>query len=97
MPNYLVKTAIQMGKRFEPGDTIALSEEQAAAMPWAIEALPEPAPPARSAYIAVRTFQFHGDKVAEGQALELTAQEAEKLGPERVHLAPPPEQPPAQE
>ena len=41
MPKYLVKTPIQMGKQFEPGQTIQLSEQQAAAMPWAVEALPE--------------------------------------------------------
>lgn len=38
MPKFKVKSPIQMGQRYEPGSVIELSDEQAAAMPWAVEA-----------------------------------------------------------
>jgi len=41
MANYRVLSPIQMGRLYAAGETIELSEEQAAAMPWAVEALPE--------------------------------------------------------
>jgi hypothetical protein len=99
MAKYMVKSPIQMGgRRYEPGETIELTGEQAAEMPWAVEAAAAPAEkpaeqsPAPGVYVAVKDFQFRGDKYAAGEALELTAEEAEKLGPERV--APAPNEPP---
>ncbi len=38
------KSSITMGREYLPGEVIELSAEQAAAMPWAVEAMPEPAP-----------------------------------------------------
>ena len=39
-----VKSSITNDRVFLPGDVIELSAEQAAAIPWAVEAMPEPAP-----------------------------------------------------
>lgn len=42
MPKYIVKSPIAHdGKNYEVGSKIDLSEEQAEAMPWAVEAVPE--------------------------------------------------------
>lgn len=42
---YLVKSAILMDGRFyKPGRKIELEPEQAALMPWAVEAIPEAKP-----------------------------------------------------
>ena len=38
MPKYIVKSPIlHDGKKYEPGETIELSDERAAQMPWAVE------------------------------------------------------------
>jgi hypothetical protein len=40
MPTYRVKTNIgKDGKEYVPGDTITLTEEESAAMPWAVESM----------------------------------------------------------
>jgi hypothetical protein len=43
---FRVKSSITAEKEYLPGEVIELSPEQAAAMPWAVEALPveKPAP-----------------------------------------------------
>ena len=51
MPKYRVISPLGCdGRNYEPGDVIELKAEQAEAMPWAVEPLPEPkvapAPPA---------------------------------------------------
>lgn len=43
MSRYLVKTPINHdGEQYQPGETIELEPEQAAAMPWAVEPAEEP-------------------------------------------------------
>lgn len=42
---WLVVTAIDDGTLHEPGETIEMSPETAAVMPWAVAALPEEPPP----------------------------------------------------
>ena len=100
MPKFLVKSNILMGgKLYEAGSKIELSEEQAAEMPWAIEpAAPQKeekqTPPAKAKFVARKDFQFRSEPVKAGDVLELTDEEATKLGPERVEASPPePEQP----
>lgn len=42
---FRAKSSITMGREYLPGEVIELSPEQAAAMPWAVEALPAEAKP----------------------------------------------------
>jgi len=47
MPKYIVKSPIlHDGKKYEPGETIELSDERAAQMPWAVEPVKEEEKPA---------------------------------------------------
>lgn len=45
MPRFLVKTPVEHdGNPYPPGSFVVLTEAQAKAMPWAVEAAPEPVP-----------------------------------------------------
>jgi hypothetical protein len=78
-------------------------------MPWAVEPItparqqePPPPPPAKPIaellaegyrFVAVKDFQFRGEKMAAGEEVIITPEDAEKLGPKKVQLLPPPAPP----
>ncbi len=75
---YLVKSPIlRNGKEFAAGDTIELSESQAAEMPWAVE-LAEAAPKKATIKDAIEFLKGHGLSGKDAKAI------VDEHGPEAV-------------
>ncbi len=89
MSKFIVKSPIKHdGKLYQPGEKIKLTDEQAAAMPHALEPVQaEQVGSGDAQFVALKNFQYQGERFREGETYTFDSATALELGAERIRPA----------